>query len=236
MNELLNSQLFSVFVGFVLTITSSMIIGRKTYVDSLNEKIVDERIAAYKKIYNTIAKLNNSLSPMNAKKFPDECYIPYKYDGENEYRLSFCFPEVFLSFKNFHDFKAELAFVLNENRIYLEQPVLNTLFVLDLYLSEIWNIANGKNDDFLHMLGFLLGNDIDTLRGTIEKDIHEFFLTGKSKMKNSNFADPYKFAEKYIRKTDLYTLRENLKSGNYYGNFPLCANCLHRGKCPINRN
>lgn len=236
MKEIFESQLFSLVLGAVLTMVTSVVIGKRSYVDSLNEKIAEERISAYKKIYKTIAKLNDSLSPKEEKDFPDECYMPYKNDGANEYTLSFCFPTVFVNFDTFHNYKGELSFVLNENRIYLNQSVLNKLFFLDQYLGEIWHITNGKNDDYLQMIGFLFGNEINKLRDSIEKDIQEFFFTGKIKMSKSNFKDPYKFAEKYIKETELYTLRKDLKNGKGYGNFPLCNNCSHIGKCPLSEN
>ena len=98
MKEIFESQLFSLVIGAVLTMITSVVVGKRSYVDSLNEKIADERISAYKTIYKTIAKLNHSLSPKDKKDFPDECYLPYIDDGENEYYLSFCFPTIFLDF------------------------------------------------------------------------------------------------------------------------------------------
>lgn len=236
MKEIFESQLFSLVIGAVLTMITSVIVGKRSYVNSLNEKIAEERISAYKNIYRTIAKLNHSLSPKEEINIPDECYIPYKNDGQNEYRLSFCFPTVFLNFDIFNDFKGELSCVLNDNRIYLDQPVLNKLFFLDQYLGEVWHIANGKDDEYLQLIGFLLSSEIDILRNAVEKNIQEFFLTGKIKMRKSNFDDPYAFAGKYITETELYAIRKDLRSGKSYGNFPLCKNCSYSDNCPLGEN
>lgn len=235
MKEIFESQLFSLVVGAVLTLVTAVIVGKRSYVDSLNEKIAEERIAAYKKIYGTVAKLTHFSSPRVTKEIPKECYIPYMHDGEGAHRLAFCFPTVFLNFASFHTYKLELSRVLNENRIYLNQPILNKVFFLDEYLAEVWHIANGKDDEYLQMLGFLLSNEISNLLGAIEKDIQEFFFTGKIKTKKSNFKEPYKFAGEHIKETELYTLRKDLRSGKVYGQFASCNSCEHFEKCPLDK-
>lgn len=236
MKEFFESQIFALILGASLTLITSIISDKRTYSNSLDEKIVDERISAYKRIYDIISKLNHSLSPIEEKAMPDACYLPYLNTKEGEYRLSFCFPTIFISFETFHRFKEELSYQLNENRIYLNQPVLNKLFLLDQYLGEIWHIANGKDDTYLQMIGFMFMSEIDQLRQAIEKDIQEFFLTGKIKKEKNKFNDAYGFCKAYFKKTELFNLRKDLTSGKSYGEFPLCNNCSHVGDCPLQEN
>lgn len=234
MKEFLSSQLFSVIIGACLTLITSVIVGKKTYSNALDEKLAEERISAYKVIYKIISQLNHSLSPKNAPSIPNECYLGYINTSENEYHLAYCFPTIFLSFTVFHEYKCKLSMTLNEKRIFLTQPVLNKLSYLDSYLSEIWHRANGKSDDYLQMMGFIFMNEIDSICRTIEDDIQDFFINGKKKMRRSDFNSTYKYEEEQRKKSELFTLYKESKNIEPFGDLPLCSNCGYNKNCPLN--
>lgn len=234
MEELLSSQLFSVVIGACLTLIASLIISRRTYANSLDEEIAKERISAYKKVCISVSQLNHSLSPQNCPTIPNECYLGYIRTPENEYHMSYCFPAVFINFQTFHEFKANFSILLNDNRILLDQSVMNKLSFLDSYLSEIWHLANAKDDEYLHMLGFALSNEIDHMCRSIEDDIQMFFYAKKRSTQKSNFSNTYKYEYERRKKTDLFTIFTKNNNIEQFGDFPLCLNCKFYKKCPLN--
>ena len=233
MDTILDSQLLFLIIGAVLTLITSVIINKHSYKDSLNEMIAIERINAYKKIYNTVSKLGHSISTISGKEFPKECYVPYLQKGEQKIKIAYCFPEMFLNFDELHKYKNEIATVLNENRIYLNQSILNKTFLIDHYFGEVWHIAHGKTEDYIQNIGFILSSDIDKMRNDVETEIQEFFLTGKNKINRSNFEDPFYYAKNHLKKTELFSIIDDLNSGNSYGTFPSCQNCSYYKNCPV---
>lgn len=233
MSALFSSQLFSVIIGACLTLVVSLINGKQNYTNSLDEEIAKERIAAYKKICKLVSQLNHNLSPKNDLTIPKECYLGYINTPENEYRRSYCFPTVFINFQTFHEFKAKFSFLLNDNRIFLEQSVMNKLSFLDSYLSQIWHLTNGKDNNYLHMLGFALANEIDEMCRGIEDDVQVFFSIGKKRLQKSNYNHTYKYEFERRKSTELYTLFLTNENVEYFGDFPLCLNCKFHENCPL---
>lgn len=233
MKEFLSSQLFSVLVGACIALIASLVVSKRTYTNSLDEEIAKERISAYKRINQLVSQLNHSLSPKNSPSIPDECYLGYIQTPEVEYHMSYCFPTVFANFSKFHAFKGDYSIILNDNRIFLDQAVMNKLCFLDSYLSKIWHLANGKNDEFLNMLGFVLINEIDDMCRRIEDDIQAFFSTGKKRTQKSNLKYTYKYKFEHMKETQLYTLQLDKMNIEHFGDFPLCINCKFHKKCPL---
>lgn len=236
MKEFFSSQLFSVIIGAALSMLTLLLVNKTTYTNALDEKLAEERISAYKIIYELVSQLNHSLSPKDPPKVPKECYLGYIKTSDNEYKMSYCFPSIFLTFREFHKYKYKLSVILNSNRIFLAQPVLNKLSFLDSYMTEIWHKANGKNDLYLQMMGFVFMNEIDSICREIEKDIQDFFINGKKKMRKSDFTSTYQYEREQRKKSELFTLYKVDNAEEKFGDLPLCMSCKYKGDCPLNRD
>lgn len=235
MKEFLSSPLFSVIVGAVLTLITTIAINRRDISNSLDMEIAKEKINAHKKIYKTICKLNHNLAPYDSILIPYDCFLGYiKANGE-EYHKSFCFPSIFTDLRSLNTYKIEIASVFNTNRIFLEQPLINKVSFLDSYLGQICNILNDKNDSYVQMVGFVLSNEIDELVDDIELELQRFFNSDKKKNHITNYNDTYAHEFKERRKTDLYNWFINGDYMSGYGKFPLCLNCKSHNNCPLKK-
>lgn len=234
MKEFLSSQLFSVIIGACLTLIASIIVGKKTYSNTLDEKIAEERISAYIAIYNMVSELNHCLGPQDPPSIPDECHLSYIRIPHKEYHIGYQFPTVFVSFSTFHQYKLKFSIILNKKRIFLSQPILNKLSYLDSYLSEIWEISNGKSDDYIQRIGFAFMNEIDNICYAIEDDIQDFFVNDKKRMRKSKFTSTYKYEKKQRNNSELFTLLQGTDNTIRFGELPLCSDCKYSKNCPLN--
>lgn len=233
MKDFFSSQLFSVIVGAVLTLITSLFINRRTVTNSLDTEIAKEKIEAYKILYETICKLNHNLSPYEGVSIPKECFLGYIEVNGKEYAKEYCFPTVFLSIESLYSYKAEIATILNNKRIFVEQSLANKISFLDSYLGKICHLVNKQNDYFVQMVGFALSNEIDEMVRDIESGIQNFFNSDKKKTTISNFGLTYEHEYKNYKKTLLYNWFEKEKEPPFFGQFPLCLSCIYQKKCPL---
>lgn len=227
--------LIPVAVGAGLTLITSLILNRKNFISSLDEELAKERIAAYKSVYKLISQLNHYVGPKQTESIPKECFLGYISTKDNEYLSMFNFSSVFFNFHTFHNYKSEFSVVLNNERIFLNQETVNKLSFLDSYLSEIWQLAHGKDDAYLHMVGFALSNEIEEMIIGIERDIQIFFNNQKCQKAKNNFRNTYKYIFNNRKQTDLYNLFLKDDSVNRFGEFALCYNCKNNKDCPLNK-
>lgn len=234
MEDFISSQLFSVIVGAGLTLITSLFINRRTVTNSLDTEIAKEKIEAYKKLYETVCKLNHNLSPYDSVSIPKECFLGYIEVNGKEYPKDYCFPTVFLSVESLYSYKAEIATILNNKRIFVEQSLVNKISFLDSYLGEICHLVNKQNDYFVQMMGFALSNEIDEMVRDIEGGIQDFFNSDKKKITISNFGSTYEHEYKHYTKTLLYNWFVKETETHCFGEFPLCLSCTYQKKCPLN--
>lgn len=227
--------LIPVAVGAGLTLISSLILNRKKYISSLDEELAKERIVAYKAIYKLISQLNHYMGPNQAEPIPKECFLGYISTKDDEYLSRFNFPSVFFNFHTFHNYKSEFSVVLNDKRIFLNQELVNKLSFLDSYLSEIWQLAHGKDDEYLHMVGFVLANEIAKMLRGLEYEIQTFFNNQKCRKVKNDFSNTYKYEFNNRKQTDLYNLFLKDDSVNRFGEFALCYSCEKNKDCPLNK-
>lgn len=231
--ELLSSQLFSVVVGAILTLIVSAIMSRKNVTNSLDEEVSKKRIETYKKVFQLVSQLNHSMSFVTDVKVPKDCFIGYIRAGEKEYHKAYCFPSVFYSFQSFNDYKTTFSIVLNDNRLFLDQNITNKLSFLDSYLGEIWHLAKGKDDAYLHMIGFVLSNELAELIQDIEDGVIKFINSENRKKIKNNFSNTYHYEYEKKKDTELngWFLTCDIHK---YVDFPLCINCNECDDCPLN--
>ena len=227
--------LIPVAVGAGLTLITSLILNKRNLIGSLDEELAKERIEAHKSIYKLVSELNHYMSPSHAGSIPKKCFLGYISTKDNEYHSLFNFPSVFFNFHTFHNYKSEFSIVLNDKRIFLKQETVNKVTFLDSYLSEIWHLAHGKDDAYLHMIGFSLSNEIAEMIRGIESDIQAFFNNQKCRKVNNDFRDTYKYEFNNRKQTDLYNLFLKDYNVNCFGEFALCYSCDNNKDCPLNK-
>lgn len=227
--------LIPVVVGAGLTLLASLISNRRNFISSLDEELAKERIEAHKSIYKLICQLNHYIVPSHAESIPKDCFLGYISTKDNEYPKSFNFPSIFFNFHTFHNYKSEFSIILNDKRIFLNQETVNKLSFLDSYLGQIWHLANGKDDAYLHMIGFSLSNEIAEIIREIERDIQTFFNNEKYKKVKNDFSNTYKYEFNNRKQTDLYNLFFKDCNVNSFGEFALCNSCKNNKDCPLNK-
>lgn len=235
LKEFLSSQLFSVIIGSLLTLIVSVIVGKKNVTNSLDEEIAKERIRAYNEIYKIVCQLNHSLVFATDIHIPKDCFLGYISAEEKKYRKTYCFPTMFATFESFTKYKQYYSVTFNENRLFLNQSITNKLSFLDSYLGNVWEIANGKGNSYLHMVGFTLFDEISDLRDDIETELKKFMNSSKKKRVNNNFLDTYHYEYKNKNNTKLKKWFLDDLEIEQFGDFPLCSNCKYCKKCPINQ-
>lgn len=230
--SIIPSNLFALLIGSILTLITTLLINKSNVKNSLDEKISDEKVKAYKAIYQLICKLNAYVSPAADVIIPEDCFIGYNNNG---YHKEYSFPNIFIEFSVYNEYKLLFSRLLNENRLYLSQSILNKLSFLDGYLSQIWHISYNKDPGFLHKIGFTLSNEIEELHLDIENDIRHFFNSKKTHKSENKLSLAYKFEIEKYKKTDLYNYYIKDSNFNKLGYFKLCSNCSHFSKCPLEK-
>lgn len=233
LKDFLSSQVFSVIVGSFLTLVISIIMSRKNVTSSMNQEISKERIETYKRMFSLVCQLNHNLSYATDIKIPKDCFIGYIRAGKKEYHKGYCFPTVFFSLKEFDNYKAAFSTMLNDNRLFLDQTTTNKLTFLDSYLGNIWHLTHGKDDSYLHLVGFALSNEISELVQDIEDEILHFINTDNKKRIKNSFTNTYHYEYEKMNNTELnvWFLENTVEK---FGDFPLCENCNCYKNCPLN--
>ena len=58
---------------------------------------------------------------------------------------------------------------------------INNAICVSIYINQIFNITNGSNCEYAHMVGFVLYDEIEEIYQVLEKNIQEFLNDGKRK-------------------------------------------------------
>lgn len=140
---------------------------------------------------------------------------------------------MFLNIESLYIYKSEFSTVLNNNRIYFEQTLINKAAFLDSYLGEICHITNDKTDEYLQMMGFSLSNEIDTLVEEVETEIQNFFNSNKKKKSRVKYNQSYDYEYQKHKQTDLYNFFVKEEAPEDFGDFSLCFSCKFYGNCPL---
>lgn len=228
------SEIFAVIIGAVLTMITSIVVNQKKVTNELDAEIAKEKIEAYKNIYSTVCRLNDGLSPYGDITIPKDCCYGYTQINDCKIKRAFCFPSIFFTFRNIQMYKAEFSELLNLKRIFITQNLVNKLVFVDSYLSEICHMAYSRDDNYLHMLGFILYDEIDEMRESIEQDIQKFFNSSKKQKLGHRFNKSKKFEFHNYKETVLYKTFIKNKEIEKFGDFPSCFTCEFKGKCPLN--
>lgn len=235
MNEFLSSNIFALILGAVLTLVTTLLVNRNQNLSELDKELAHNRIESYKKIFWITNQLNNNLSPFNEIRYPTNCRFSYLKTGNKELRKSYCFPSVFVDYATFLTYKKQFAEVLNDNRIFLAQSVLNKMFFLDSYLGEIAHISNKKSQDYLQMMGVVLNNELSDMINDIELEIQRYLNAPKMRAIKNRFSETYLDASSKINSTDLYKLFIKNKNGKF-GSFYVCKECEYFEKCDLDKS
>lgn len=234
MKEMFTSEIFAVIIGAVLTMITSLVINQKKVINELDAEIAKEKIEAYKNIYSIVCRLNDGLSPYGEITIPKNCSYGCTQIDDHKIRREFCFPAIFLTFRNLQMYKAKFSALLNSKRIFINQQLVDKLVFMDSYLGEICHMTHDKDDKYLHMIGFVLFDEIDEMRESIEQDIQNFFNSSKKQKLSHMFNKSQKYEVDNYKKTILYKTFSKSKKIEKFGDFSFCSTCEFMEKCPLN--
>ena len=202
LNDLVDSSLFGIMLGSILTLIITLIINKLNRAGELEKNIAQNRIDAYVNLNKLLTSCNIYLFNESEKR---KCAI-FK-NQKNKYNTAFCFPSIFADFETFMTFKKHFSSFLSENKIYIDKNLFLKLFFLDSYLGQLYKHIRECNALDINYIGYILADEFENLVYECSIDVQKFF-TKKYKQKNKVLKkfEPYDYECKRYKKTLLFQL------------------------------
>lgn len=220
-SELLNSSVFNIVVGSLLTFTFAFLLNKLSRKDEYRTRIVEKRIEYYERLNLEMIPLTLYRNNDGKSEITDDC----KYLINSGIKKLYGYPEFFSSTSQFLEVKKNLAIISSSSRIFLSENLYNRIFFLDSYLSKIFDLNIKYPTVSLPYIGFLLSDEIEKMYNEIDSEIVDFFRNDyKFKFVKPSIAKARDYEFKLYKNTDLFKMF-------FQGEFK-CVECINE-KCPI---
>ncbi|BCJ98091.1 hypothetical protein [Anaerocolumna chitinilytica] len=230
---LINSNVFNVFLGAIVTFMFTYFLNIKNQGMSYNQKVVDKRFEAYEDIVDTISELGHSITATDVNTLPSQCIF---LNEKKNLRISLAIPYIFMTKSDLIEYSINLQKCCSKNVLWIDNKVSAELDFINDYLLNIWKIVEDRSDDDLKILGIVLHQELINFYISVNNIIQEDIYGGKiRKLKSIKYTIKVNNRRYRLLNTSLYKI--GLSDLNkWFGDLYQCQECHYvecGKKCPL---